>query len=323
MSMYMRCKNIIVCCLMVAAVLPFSGKMVSVAYAMDDIPGSTGLHHSPLSGSREQLPPYAVKVVDFYLDGGSAAGETVTFVLEVATSGAGSRPVQWVVYARDRVNGTTHSLTVKTTPNVSAGSSFSEKIPWKAQSGTYEFFAYVDPQQSLGETAEEQLDNRSKSISRQFSDWQGWSDAFQPEMQSSVRFWIADATIGGFAVVPDRITYAHFNSSLLPDYVAAGVMNAVSEAWVKWARSIEVPDIAKGGSVALSSLRQTTRYLEPAQLAVAITSQVGPASDWYGGEAAIENISSSIYRVFDEWKLRAAVLPVGKGRFRLDGVLGK
>lgn len=314
--------TILLCGFLVLALFSFSGIMIPAAYAMDDMSSGMGLHHAPESEPREPLPPFAAKVADFYLDGGSSAGETVTFVLEVSTSGAGSRPVPWVVYARDRLNGTTHALVVKTTPDVSAGASFAEKIPWKALPGTFEFFAYVDPQQSLGETLEEQRDNRSKTVSRQFSDWLGWAEAFQPEIQSSVRLWIADATIGGFTVAPERISYNRSNSSLLPDYVATGVMNAVSESWMKWARSIEVPVIASGGSVPLSSLRQTAQYLEPTHLAGSIKSQVGPASEWLGNEAAIENISGSIYRMFDEWRLRAVVIPDGKGRYKFDGVFG-
>lgn len=322
MNLKIQCRSVLACGLIVMVALLFSGNIVLDSLAMDESSGGMGLHHSPPPVPSGPLPPFAARVVNLSLDGGIAAGEKVTFVLEVATSGAGIRPVPWVVYARDRVNGTTLSLAAKTTPDVSAGSTFTEKISWTALPGTFEFFAYLDPQQSLGETAEEQIDNRSLTASRQFSDWQGWSEAFLPQVQASVRLWIAEAAIGNYRTVPDRLTYTPANSTLLPDYVAAGVKNAVSEAWIKWARSVEVPVITTGGSVGLSSLRQSVHYLQPTQLAVSIKSQVGPASDWYGGDAAIEKVSRSIFRMFDEWRLRAIVSPDGKGRYKLEGVLG-
>lgn len=315
--------NVVLMSLLFSLVLLLSNSMVFAAQGGGGMTGGMGLHHASPPPRPEPLPPFAAAVVSFAMDGVSKAGETVTFALEVATSGSGSRPVPWVVFLHDRMNGTTKALAAKITPDVSAGATFTEKITWKALPGYFEFYAYVDPQQSLGETLEEQADNRSKTLSRQFSDWMGWSEAFRPEIQSVMKRWIADATIGGQQTLPDRITSVRPNSSLLPGYVADGVMNAVSDAWMKWARSIEVPDTTAKGPVALASLRQSPLSLEPSQLAASIKSQVGPASGWEGGEAAIENLSGSIHSMFKEWRQRAVVVSTGSGRYRFDGVFGE
>lgn len=311
--------------LLMMAVLLFSGAMVSTVQAMGDMSGGGGMgsHHPSPPPVTGPLPPFSASAASFAMDGVSKAGETVTFILEVATSGAGSRPIPWAIFLHDRMNGTTKAIAAKITPDVPAGSSLTEKITWKALPGYFEFYAYVDPQQSLGETLEEQADNRSKTLNRQFSDWMGWSEAFRPEIQSAIKRWIADATIGGQQTLPDKIAPVLSLSPLLPGYVADGVMNAVSDAWMKWAGSIEVPDTTAKGPVALASLRQSPLSLEPSQLAASIKSQVGPASGWEGGEAAIENISGSIHSMFKEWRQRAVVVSKGSGRYRFDGVFGE
>ncbi len=247
-----------------------------------------------------------------------SAGQAVTVTLtftNACTSGD-ARNIPWAI-AKNNV-----MLGEGTSNAVAPGQTVTVSRTWIAQLGPHDFYAYVDPMNTFVESSTYRANNISGTISVTVNgDWTGVRDKTKTAVSQMVNTWRAGAMLGGVAIngptaSGGRIAPMPLGPILFQQMVNAGMQveiaspmsKALSDQWMKWAGSVQVPGMswyppfaAFPGPLApltpnpptpLAVLTQDRSIMSVANLTEHMNRELGAHASLPGASAAVSDIAN-------------------------------